>query len=516
MSKENTQISQKVPVFHGHHLPETATVVGYAALIDHFSLPMPLPALLFGISEQRRTSRKGVWCILPNSYLPEDTLYRHLVFALKYEGVNLLFFAKLIEKLSQAEIVQVIQEQPTGQYSRRIWFIYEWITGGKLPLPDLKIKQAVTLIDPKLQYAVEGTSSPRHRIINNLPGERNFCPTIRRTAALDKFLSSNLADRTGHLIQGMSKDILQRTSVFLLLKDSKASFTIEGEGGKDKRAARWGQAIGQSGQTKLSKEELLRLQHLVIESNRFTTLGFRDEGGFVGEHDRLTGEPIPEHISAKWQDLDELLEAWIKTNDKLQESTMDPVLVAAILAFGFVIIHPFSDGNGRIHRYLIHHILAKMDFSKQGIIFPVSAAMLDRIIEYSNVLSTHSKPLLEYIEWKETEDHNVEVLNETLDYYRFYDATNQAEFLYSCVEETIDRIIPEEIDYLTRYDEFKSFLDNRFEMPDKMVAMAIRFLRQNDGTFSKGARTKEFASLTQSEVNEIELHFQLTFNPETQ
>jgi hypothetical protein len=37
---------------------------------------------------------------------------------------------------------------------------------------------------------------------------------------------------------------------------------------------------------------------------------------------------------------------------------VDPVVAAAILAFGFVYIHPFEDGNGRIHRYLIHHVLA--------------------------------------------------------------------------------------------------------------------------------------------------------------
>ncbi|MBN1365196.1 MAG: Fic family protein [Syntrophaceae bacterium] len=31
---------------------------------------------------------------------------------------------------------------------------------------------------------------------------------------------------------------------------------------------------------------------------------------------------------------------------------MDPLITAAVLAFGFIYIRPFSDGNGRIHRYL--------------------------------------------------------------------------------------------------------------------------------------------------------------------
>ena len=102
----------------------------------------------------------------------------------------------------------------------------------------------------------------------------------------------------------------------------------------------------------LSKEELIRLQQIVIENERFTNMGFREEGGFVGEHDRTTGEPIPEHLSARWQNLDELLDGLVKTNSKLENSEFHAVLTAAIIAFGFVFIHPFVDGNGRIHRYL--------------------------------------------------------------------------------------------------------------------------------------------------------------------
>ncbi|MDZ7769500.1 MAG: Fic family protein [Woeseiaceae bacterium] len=30
---------------------------------------------------------------------------------------------------------------------------------------------------------------------------------------------------------------------------------------------------------------------------------------------------------------------------------MDAVVFAASVAFGFVFVHPFMDGNGRIHRY---------------------------------------------------------------------------------------------------------------------------------------------------------------------
>ena len=305
----------------------------------------------------------------------------------------------------------------------------------------------------------------------------------------------------------VGKDLLQRASAFLLLKDSKASFSIEGESPKSKRAARWGNAIGQAGANALSKDELLRLQQMVIENTRFVMLGFRREGGFVGEHDRLTGEPVPEHISARWQDLEQLMSGLIATGYLLEEEEIDAVVAAAIVAFGFVFIHPFQDGNGRIHRYLIHHILARKGFTKQGVIFPVSTSILDHITDYRNILQQYSHPLLDFIDWEQTADNNVTVQNETIDFYRYFDATPQAEFLYDCVADTIFNIIPQEVKYLAQYDRFKHFLDDEFEMPDKMVALLVRFLEQNEGKLSKRAKDKEFSDLSDSEIGVIEKVF---------
>ena len=296
------------------------------------------------------------------------------------------------------------------------------------------------------------------------------------------------------------------------MKDSKASFTIEGENPTQNRAVRWGRAIGQAGSKPLSKEELLRLQQIIIESNRFIQMGYRTEGGFVGEHDRTTGEPIPAHISARWQDVEKLMAGLMDTAKQMEESKYHPELMAAEIAFGFVFIHPFVDGNGRLHRYLIHHLLAKMKFTPQGIIFPVSAAILERIDEYRKVLESYSYPLLEFIEWKKTPKNNIEVLNETIDYYRYFDATALSEFLFDSIDYTIRKIIPEEVAYLQKYDSMKAWIDDRFQMPDKMVALLIRFLEQNNGSLSKRGREKEFAAITNDEVKEIEEHYKIFFD----
>jgi Fic family protein len=377
----------------------------------------------------------------------------------------------------------------------------------KLDIPDLKSGNYIPVINEEQQYAIKGSREQRQRVINNLPGTVDFCPLISKTEKLEKYINAGLADKSRQYINSIHSDILQRTSAFLLVKDSQASFTIEGESPKSKRAAKWGQVIGQAGSNPLTREELIRLQEMVIENARFLEMGFRTKGGFVGEHNRTTGYPIPDHISARCQDVEQLINGMLNTHRKLLEDEIDAVIAATIIAFGFVYIHPFEDGNGRIHRYLIHHVLAKKKFSQQGIIFPISAAILDRINDYREVLQSYSHPILEFIEWEETSDHNIEVLNDTLDFYRYFNATRLAEFLYECVEDTMTRIIPEEVRFLQAFDQFKRYIDDEFEMPDRMVALLVRFLGQNGGKLSNRARVKEFKALTDSEFVEIEKRF---------
>jgi hypothetical protein len=381
----------------------------------------------------------------------------------------------------------------------------------KLDIPDLAIKKAVPLIDEKLQYAIKGVSSPRHKIINNLPGTLNYCPLIRKTEKIEKYIQSDIRKQKSTYLDRVSKDLLQRASAYLVLKDSKASFTIEGEKPRSNRAARWGKAIGQAGINELDSSELNRLQQIVIENTRFTTMGIREQQGYVGDREEVSQEPIPDHISARFEDLLQLMEGWTSTKKLLMEQEMDPVLVAAEIAFGFVFIHPFVDGNGRLHRYIIHHVLAKMNYTQQGMIFPVSASILDHKKDYQEVLEHFSHPILEHINWKATPDNNVEVLNETIDYYRYFDATLQAEFLYDCVQDTIENIIPTEVRYLERYEEFKRFIDDDYEMPDKLISLLVSFLRKGEGELSKRALKKEFSALKEQEVKDIETNYKNIF-----
>lgn len=193
---------------------------------------------------------------------------------------------------------------------------------------------------------------------------------------------------------------------------------------------------------------------------------------------------------------------------------VDPVIASAVLAFGFVYVHPFQDGNGRVHRWLIHHVLARAGYNPPELPFPVSAAILRNLSAYRNVLQSYSRPLLDFIEWETTESRTVRVMNETADYYRFFDATAHAEFLYRCVEQTVTEDLPDEIAYLERYDRFAERVQRIVDMPSDTIDLLFRFLDQNEGRLLARARAKEFSKLTSDEVAEIEILFResLTVN----
>lgn len=500
---------------------------GYSFLIEKYCLKVPIPDFLSAVSlkQRQKRSRFGEWQIFSKEYaLRDDSLAAHLEFALKFEGINLAVLNNLFKIIDKCELELMVKSEPNGKYARRIWFLYEWLSDDLLDVPDIKNRSYIDLLDGKLQYASSVSKpSERHRIRNNLPGNKNFCPLIRRTEKLENLIQKDIACTLHENIGNTHPDLLMRTASFLLLGDSKASYSIEGETPPRSRTERWARVIGQAGKRDLTSEELERLQRELIGDDRFIHLGYRKEGGFIGTHGRLSQTPIPEHISAKAEDLDVLMNGLLETVSSFKEVmkrtdsekgvpyNYHPVLAAASIAFGFVFIHPFEDGNGRIHRYLMHHILSESGFAPAGIVFPVSIVILRRIDKYKKILEAHSKPRLPLIEWRVTERYNVEVLNETIDFYRYFEATHQAEFLCECILETICDVLPKEVDYLRKHDLMKSFINNYVEMPDQKIGLLINFLNQNNGKLSNRAKNKEFAKLTEREVQDIETKYEEIF-----
>lgn len=494
-----------VTVFRSRGIPEPAAPAGYAALIDRYALRVPLPLRLAAISGRSRPKRTPEWLLLTQEHARPDTLEGQLEFALKWEGLDLGVLNALFYEVPGTEIGDIVKRAPTGSYARRLWFLYEWLTQEELDVPDPGKVRAVPVLDTKHQYGTaKGELSSRHKVRDNLPGTRAFCPLVRKTNELRALEARHSSERARVVVGETHPDVLHRAAGLLLLGDSRASFRIEGEEPSKERAGRWAQAIGTAGSVALTPTELDRLQRILIPDDRFVELGVRHEGGFIGVHDRAGGEPIPEHISARPEDLDDLMAGVVAYEERALQGEIDPVVVAAGVSFGFVYIHPYVDGNGRLHRWLIHHTLAKGGYNPPGVVFPVSAVLLRLLSEYSEVLRSYSGQLLNLIEWRPTLRGNVQVLNETADYYRFFDATRHAEFLYRCVCETVEVDLPNEVAYLEAYAQFSREVQTIVDLPGRTVSLLVKFLEQGNGTLSRRARQREFSQLEEEERERVE------------
>jgi hypothetical protein len=491
--------------FQEKSVPADARLAGWAALIQTFSVQAPIRRSS-AVSRQHvkgsRREEKG-WNVFDKRYWPGKSFGDQLGFALRHEDLDLFVLKRLFEAVPQDIVTTFVRSAPTGASNRRAWFLYEFLTGRTLDIPDAAGTSFTDLLDDRLYFTAAPRLSRRHKVRDNLLGTSAFCPVIRRTQALIDFGALPLGTKANDVIGRTGANVVARAASFLLRADSRASFEIEGEKPPRGRLERWGRAVLQAGKNSLTLDEILRLHTVLIEDTRFTRAGLRPDGVFLGERDH-DGDPLPEFTGARPQDLQHLMQGLIAANERRREGELDSVLQAAATAFGFVYIHPFQDGNGRLHRCLIHHVLAERKFTPPGMVFPVSSVMLDRIDTYRDTLRAHSGPLMNFIEWRPTADRNVEVLNDTADLYRYFDCTEAAEFLYACVARAIDKNLPEEIDFLRRNDEAMRRIMNMVEMPDRMAENLVRFIRLNEGKLGSKQREGEFEKLTDDEVTSIE------------
>ena len=492
-------------IFQEKTIPEGGRLAGWAWFVERFAVAAPVrkPSCVseLHVSGSRRDERG--WNVFDRRYGAGEDFAEQLNFAMRHEDFDPLVAKRVFDAVPKRKMEAYVRATPTGSLVRRAWFLYETLTGRRLNVRDAPKMVAVDALDAEAYFTGAPRMSTRHRVRDNLLGSGQFCPVIRRTQALTEAIDLDLSAKARETIARTGAHLVARAASFLLLADSRASFEIEGESPARTRLERWGRAIVQAGKNPLTLDEVLRLQRILIEDTRFVHPGLRPDGVFLGERDH-EGEPLPEFIGARPGDLQGLMEGLLEANDRMRADGVDAVLKAAVTAFGFVYIHPFQDGNGRMHRCLIHHVLAERRFAPPGMVFPVSSVMLDRIDDYRTTLQGHSAPLMPFIEWKPTAQKNVEVTNETADLYRYFDCTAEAEFLYSCVRRTVDEDLPREIDYLRRHDEAIRRIMDRVEMPDRMAENLVLYIRQNRGVLSKRRREGEFKQLRPKEVAALE------------
>ncbi len=481
--------------------------VGYAALIDRYGLEVipnwhrsSVAAAIHRIDSSSSVVEENYI----SRYWPGDSLSDHLEFALKYDGTNLGILAALFEKINPDELLTYIKSKPTGKYARRIWFFYELLTGNELSLDDLGQRNYVDLIDAEDYYTVAPSrQAPRQRINDNLLGNAQFCPMIRRTDTLRSFEAADLHNRCQEIVAAYSAEQLKRALSYLYTRETKSSFEIEHIKPNATRIERFVALLETAERDDFcEKSRLITLQNHIVDP-RFRETDYRTIQNYVGETVAWEREKI-HYVCPKPGDIPELMQGLIAAHGRMQEGGVSAVAHAAAIAYGFVFLHPFQDGNGRIHRFLIHNTLARRRFTPEGIMFPVSASMLNDPQAYDASLEAFSRPLMKLVDYSLDEQGRMTVHNDMAKWYRYPDLTPQAEALFQFVERTIRIELVDELTFLANYDAAKRAIQEIVDMPDRQIDLFIRFCRQNEGHLSKSKRAGSFDFLTDDEVAQLE------------
>ena len=114
-----------------------------------------------------------------------------------------------------------------------------------------------------------------------------------------------------------------------------------------------------------SKEMILEVQALVEKGASKEKIGFRGPmppGMLFAVYDSVTGDP--DYIPPEYCDIPELLDElvnYVNTTDD------HPLIIAAVVHYQLVTIHPFEDGNGRTARLLSGYILDFYGYGFNGL-----------------------------------------------------------------------------------------------------------------------------------------------------
>ncbi len=481
---------------------------GYSALIDRFRLDV-IPNwhqsfVASGNSHRVHATAGIIEEVYPARYWPGDALGDHLAFALKYDGTNLALLASLFREAPPNEIEAYVASKPRGKYARRVWFLYEVLTGLALPVEDLKTGGYIDLLDPDAFYTIADPSPVRRqRINNNLLGDVRFCPTVRRTDALRAFEKTDLSEHCRKIVASYSPHLLKRAMSYLYTKETKSSFEIEHVKPGSTRTERFIALLRLAEKEDFcEKARLLDLQHRIVDP-RFRDADYRTYQNYVGETVGWQKEKV--HFAGpKPEDLNDLMEGLVAANKRMDSGNVSAVIHAAAVAYGFVFLHPFEDGNGRIHRFLIHNILARRGFTPAGLVFPVSAAMLKNLADYDASLESFSRPLMALVEYSLDEQGRMTVRNDTATWYRYTDLTVQTETLFRFIQQTIDIELVEELTFLANYDQIKKTIQEVVDMPDRKIDLFIQSCLQNKGRLSSQKRASPFDFLSDEEVTRME------------
>ncbi|MGX9960569.1 Fic family protein [Xanthomonas euvesicatoria] len=436
---------------------------------------------------------------------PEADVLDHLLFALKHEHTNLAILMEGMRHVPAERVSATFLQTPSGAYARLAGFFWEQSNGRQLEELPAAGGAVVDVFDPAKFVTGQSQRNARWRVNFNGLGTLAYCATVEKTPAIVDALERSVLEQANQILGGMDSKIRDRALEWAYLSETRGSFEIEGEVPGASKQAAFVRVLQQAHlREPLTEEYLCALQNIVITNPMQKAASFRHEQNHLSRADRgaaaVTYVPPPPDLA---QELMESLMHW--ANNSLEG--VDPLVAASVVSFGFVFIHPYMDGNGRLSRFLLHQTLCRTGSLENGLILPVSVAMRKHEAEYLDALQQFSRPMREkwQVQWIDAEQFDYTYLgNEQYSAYRYWDATPAAEFCMKMASLALYDELRDETEFLIRYDMAHRAVDEEFDLVNTDLSVLLISAFQNDGVVSKRRRDQYQYRVPQAAFDFIE------------
>ncbi|MFZ6748492.1 Fic family protein [Undibacterium sp. Ren11W] len=447
----------------------------------------------------------------PESFRPDPSISGHLTFMFKHEEIHLELLARLFDAIDPVHLEEWVRRESTGSYARRSGFFFEWLSGRRLDVDDVTQGNYVDALDPAQYFtAAQINQVRRWRVRDNMPGSPAFCPVVVLSEQVRSTQDYDCKTALLGLEQEFGADLLLRSSVWLTIKESRASFAIEHEEDQDDRIKRFAMVMEHlCGEipNPLSLPDLEGLQKEILGENSLS-YGVRKSPVFVGHYAGYRN--VVDYIAPHWESAPLLLAGLSASLSRTKGHA--PILRATIASFGFVYIHPMSDGNGRISRFLVNDILRRDGAVPKPFILPISATITHSSsarVGYDQSLEVFSKPLMKqytsnyrFADSQTYEDgvdsnFHFDAYEDAAYAWRYPNLTSHVEYMGKVIKQTIEEEMHNEALYIRNIHRARVALKQIMEGPDPLLDTIISSVWQNK-QLSKALR-KRFPILDNEE-----------------
>ena len=489
---------------------------GYEWVRAQLKLAAVAPARPAAVRPVSRVEPMGDHLAVPVHVVPAapDPL-SHLLFALKHEGVNMQILAQALPKITPQQMTAALRAAPNGQYVRVAAYLWELHTGQHLDTMPMIAAGYVDLFDSTRYVTGPDQRNARWRVNFNGIGAPDYCVTVERTPTVEAGMRSDVLGRTRAFAESLDSKMKDRALSWAYLHETEDSYAMEREVPSPDRTQRIVALLKQAHEPRaLSEDYLVELQQSTVSGARTQAMQFRIEQNWLTRGDSRGSALDVTYVPPGPDTLPKLMTGWLTLANTVPRQ-IDPIVAASIISFGFVYLHPFMDGNGRLSRFLFHKALCLSGQLADGMLLPVSVAMNRHEADYLKTLQSFSSPVRELVQVTAVGDGRFYFNFQCGDtVWRYWDATPCVEFGFAMAEQALDVELLQETQYLARFDAVYRAINEAYDVRGSSLNTLIRVALQADGRISNTKR-KRYADDAPPEVcDAIEAEARAVLHPQ--